>query len=307
MRLRTLGAAAIVSGLVLLIGLTAGAPDDRRELADPGHLGPRLVVVSLAATALVGLGLFALSSTRPWLRAAAMISMVLLGGVIVGLFEDLPEEAPVTPPAQPPPAGVLVEDEAEPPPDAEADPPPDDGAGGDGWSATGEAVLAILRDLWVLVMVGTVATTAVLLARHLLTRAPVDPLDTVAVVPGHPPLPPADLDEARSRVADALERSISGLADGDPRTVVLDAYVRMTDALAEQGIRREASDTPLEYLGRALTSLSASVGAIRQLTDLLEVAMFSTRPVDRSMAEQAVAAFDRVRDELRSPAWVGGR
>jgi hypothetical protein len=78
----------------------------------------------------------------------------------------------------------------------------------------------------------------------------------------------------------------------------------MTRSLAEHGVARRAADTPLEYLARALEQLDASTAAIHELTDLLQVAMFSDRPMDPAAADHAIAAFRRVRDELRSPAWV---
>lgn len=290
----------IVGGLVLLVGLTAGSPDDQHELADPTHLGPRLVVISVAATALVGLGLFAFSSARPWLRAGAIIAMLLLCGVMIGLFEDLPDEPPGSP--DPPPAqqGETTGESTVGPVDEEPR--------RDGWSTTSDAVLEILGDLWLLLAAATTAATAVLVARHLGTRRRAAPLEPVGAPATGTTSGPGDFDAARRRVVEALDQAIVDLPeDGDPRATVLAAYVRMTDALAEHAIPRAPSDTPLEFLARALAALDASADAIRRLTDLLEVAMFSTRTIDRAMANQAVAAFAEVRDELRSPTWVGVR
>ena len=38
---------AIALGVVAAVALVAGAPDDTRDLADPAHLGPRLVILAM--------------------------------------------------------------------------------------------------------------------------------------------------------------------------------------------------------------------------------------------------------------------
>ena len=71
--------------------------------------------------------------------------------------------------------------------------------------------------------------------------------------------------------------------------------------LGAAGIPRRASEAPLEYLARALSELDASGPAVRRLTDLFEWAKFSQHEPDESMRDDAIAALEAVRDDLRRP------
>ena len=90
-------------------------------------------------------------------------------------------------------------------------------------------------------------------------------------------------------------------AEPDPRRAVIAAYARMERVLAARGAARRPSEAPLEYMSRALNSLSARAPEIRRLTALFEVARFSIRPVDQTMKGEAIAALESIRDGLTSP------
>lgn len=109
------------------------------------------------------------------------------------------------------------------------------------------------------------------------------------------PRPPPDLDQ---EITAALEDLDALAADPDHRRVVIRAYARMERALARTGASRAASETPREFLGRALTMLGASAGPARRLTDLFEQARFSTHPVDAGMRAEASLALRAVQAEL---------
>jgi hypothetical protein len=174
------------------------------------------------------------------------------------------------------------------------------GGGGASWSALWDDVLALLTDLrWVVLAAGVVLLGALVVG---LTRAR-GPVRRRVAMPE--PLVETDDEGARASVAAALDEALDELPlHGDPRAVIAAAYLQMTRALAEHGVTRRAADTPLEYLARALEQLDASSDAVHELTDLLQLAMFSDRPLATTTAEDAIGAFRRVRDELRSPAWV---
>jgi hypothetical protein len=106
-------------------------------------------------------------------------------------------------------------------------------------------------------------------------------------------------------VAIALDESLDDLRrEPDVRRAIIAAYARMERALAVAGIQRRPSETPTEYLARALQALDASIGAVTRLTDLFEWAKFSHHEPDESMRDEAIAALESVRDELRAPAVV---
>ena len=76
------------------------------------------------------------------------------------------------------------------------------------------------------------------------------------------------------------------------------ADARMERALARTGTPRAASETPQEFLRRALTDAGAGAAPARRLTDLFEQARFSTHPVDHDMRADASHALRAVRDQL---------
>jgi hypothetical protein len=106
----------------------------------------------------------------------------------------------------------------------------------------------------------------------------------------------------QEEVALALDESLDDLrSEPDLRRAIIAAYARMEQTLAAAGIPRRPSETPLEYLARALHALDASAGAVTRLTDLFEWAKFSHHEPDASMRDDAVDALVALRDELRQP------
>jgi Domain of unknown function (DUF4129) len=106
-------------------------------------------------------------------------------------------------------------------------------------------------------------------------------------------------DELAATIGDAiddLER------EPDARRAVIAAYARMEGVLARNGLRRLASETPLEYLARALTGLTSRHDAVARLTRLFEVAKFSRRDVDDAMKGEAIGALREIRDGLAASA-----
>jgi Domain of unknown function (DUF4129) len=103
-----------------------------------------------------------------------------------------------------------------------------------------------------------------------------------------------------AQLADVLDDALDDLrAETDPRRAVVAAYARMERVLAANGVGRRDSETPEEYLRRALDDLPPSSGAIERLTSLYTWAKFSQHEVDPAMKADAIAALEHVRDELR--------
>jgi len=107
---------------------------------------------------------------------------------------------------------------------------------------------------------------------------------------------------SKDEVALALDESLDDLrSEPDLRRAIIAAYARMERTLATVGIPRRPSETPLEYLARALQALDASGMAVTRLTDLFEWAKFSHHEPDASMRDEAIAALVALRDELSQP------
>ncbi len=106
-----------------------------------------------------------------------------------------------------------------------------------------------------------------------------------------------------------LERQFESLLDEtlddlytnpDLRGAIVAAYARMEKLFAARGLARDASETSMEYLGRAVGELRASGAALGRLTGLFQWAKFSTHEVDEPMRHEAIQALTEVRDELRA-------
>ena len=175
-----------------------------------------------------------------------------------------------------------------------------DGAARDGSSPT---------TWWPLVIVG-VGTAAALVAATARRRA-VKTTDT-------------DSDAATIALLDASLDDLRG--EPDARRAVVAAYARMEGGLAAHGFARQLSETPSEYLGRAISTASAGsvstgasgsvstgasgalaahpvvIEALGELTELAERARFSTYAIDESMRARAIDALVHLRDELRPRA-----
>jgi Domain of unknown function (DUF4129) len=97
-----------------------------------------------------------------------------------------------------------------------------------------------------------------------------------------------------------VETTIDDLRnEADPRRAVIAAYAQMERTLASHGLRRQASEAPLEYLARVLGRLNVRDSAVRTLTGLFEYARFSPHEIDAAMREDAIGALLAIRDDLQ--------
>jgi hypothetical protein len=131
--------------------------------------------------------------------------------------------------------------------------------------------------LVVLILIGGVATAVALRRSRAEPRAAEEPDELLAAVD-------LSLDDVEN--------------DPDPRRAVIRAYGRMERALGSYGLVRRPSETPLEYIGRALTSLRVGRASVERLSALFERAKFSRHEIDVSMKSDALAALGALRDEL---------
>jgi NhaP-type Na+/H+ or K+/H+ antiporter len=109
--------------------------------------------------------------------------------------------------------------------------------------------------------------------------------------------------EDEAELARALDEVLSDSLDDlraerDARRAVIRAYARMEKTFAAYGVPREEHETPLEYVGRALDSLSVSSYAVRRLVQLFERAKFSPHAVGPAMKDDAIEALAGLRSEL---------
>jgi hypothetical protein len=104
-------------------------------------------------------------------------------------------------------------------------------------------------------------------------------------------------------LSDALDGSLEDLRrEPDGRRAVIAAYARMEAALECCGVPRNGPEAPLEYVGRVLLELDVQAGPVLALTELYERARFSDHALDATAKEEAVAALEDIRADLRRTA-----
>lgn len=108
-----------------------------------------------------------------------------------------------------------------------------------------------------------------------------------------------DDDEATAlaQAVAAAEQQLDSHGD-DTREAIIAAYTAMEDQLRFVGTQRRASDTPTEFLQRAMAGSRISRGAATRLTDLFREARFSSHPMPADAREDAARALARVADDL---------
>jgi Domain of unknown function (DUF4129) len=104
-------------------------------------------------------------------------------------------------------------------------------------------------------------------------------------------------------VADEVDESLDDLrAEPDARRAVIAAYARLERALGASGASRSRHETAEEHVARILGELEVDDRLVRRLADLFTRAKFSDHAVDETMKEEAIAALEQIRDELRAAA-----
>jgi hypothetical protein len=87
-------------------------------------------------------------------------------------------------------------------------------------------------------------------------------------------------------------------AEPDPRRAVIACYLRLLEIAARHGPQRRQSETPTEYLRRALSVSQPAAVPARALTALFERARYSRQAMDESMRSEAIAALRALQVEL---------
>jgi hypothetical protein len=104
----------------------------------------------------------------------------------------------------------------------------------------------------------------------------------------------AALDEVLADTLDDLR------AERDPRKAVIATYARLERTFAAHDVSREPSETPREYVDRALDRLGVSTFAVQRLTALYERAKFSPHEIDATMKDDAIEALAGLRAEFEA-------
>jgi hypothetical protein len=107
-------------------------------------------------------------------------------------------------------------------------------------------------------------------------------------------------DSALADAVAAAEVELDSHGD-DTRAAIIAAYTAMERQLVASGTTRHASDTPTDFLMRAMSASRVSRGSATRLTELFREARFSTHPMASTARADAARALARVGDDLSAP------
>ena len=120
-----------------------------------------------------------------------------------------------------------------------------------------------------------------------------------------PKLAEEELDDLREDLYKAGRRGLEALLRGsDHRGAVIAAYAAMEDAFAEYSFKKERYQTPTEYIVETIDAMRAKYGetasysmpeaALLQLTDLFEIAKFSSHEIRITDRQKAIAHLEAI-------------
>jgi Domain of unknown function (DUF4129) len=288
---RRVGRAAGLVGLVAALLVVVAAAGQARGGSSAGTVHPAalrvvgdVLVVLLVLVVLAGLAIWVLDLVSPrrrrgdpedeeademsppaawWEKLPLAIPLALVALMIVVVARNAHPGSPELGPAVP-------ADSARPP-----------GNGGPGSSSpVGSLDWPVIGAVVVLVVVGVVVALLVegRRDRFAVPREPLPPSSGLAA------LQAVGLDELRT--------------EPDPRRAVIRAYAAMGALLGLSGLPRRPSETPFEFLARALVGLGASGVAARRLTELFERAEFSDHPITAGFKDEAIDAVSALQAEV---------
>lgn len=98
----------------------------------------------------------------------------------------------------------------------------------------------------------------------------------------------AALDDARARLSSVV----------DAHDAVIAAWLALERAIAAAGIRRQPTQTTLEYVVAVLASLDLDATSLERLSELYRRALFDDRPLAEADRETALALLDALTAQL---------
>lgn len=152
---------------------------------------------------------------------------------------------------------------------------PPEVSGGHGWSLLALALYGLVA--------AALAITLAACLRLVVLRRRRDAPDT------RPADPPDDLpDEAvEADLQEVLRTRMVALERGSPRNAIVAAWVELEDFARSHGWPHPVTDTPAEFVHRALSAYALPAADLERLADLYREARFSTHEVTEPHREQA--------------------
>jgi hypothetical protein len=103
-----------------------------------------------------------------------------------------------------------------------------------------------------------------------------------------------------ARLAEAVDDSLDDLRTlADARAAIIKCYLRFEEVAARAALPRHPWETPTEYMGRALASMTLPADAVARLTHLFELSRFSDHPLGAADRDAAWHALANIRRSLK--------
>lgn len=114
-----------------------------------------------------------------------------------------------------------------------------------------------------------------------------------------PPLPVVEPEPDPDAVETALADTLAGLDRGTPRNAVVACWVRLEELAVAQGLPRHPSDTPAEFVTRALEAYRLDQAVLERLADLYREARFSEHALTEAHRAAAGSCLERLVQGVR--------
>lgn len=105
---------------------------------------------------------------------------------------------------------------------------------------------------------------------------------------------PATEDESPESLESMLGEQLAGLDTGTPRNAIVAAWVQLEEYAAGHGLPRDPTDTPAEFVTRALAVYDLDAAVIERFADLYREARFSTHPMEERHRDEARACLEHL-------------
>lgn len=91
-----------------------------------------------------------------------------------------------------------------------------------------------------------------------------------------------------------LAARLANLGEGTPRNAIVAAWVQLEEFAGRQGLPRQESDTPAEFVARTLAAYALDEAAGQRLAELYREARFSQHPLTESHRDEARRCLERL-------------
>ena len=99
-------------------------------------------------------------------------------------------------------------------------------------------------------------------------------------------------------LVEEVARGLQTIPEGSPRNAIVATWIRLEDATVAAGFDQRRSETPAEFVRRALATYAVDEHDIGRLADLYREARFSAHPLTEAHRDEAIDCLSRLHGQL---------